>query len=544
MTDSTNHPHADPSSPTSYKILITDDLSLQGLARLEQAKDAEFEVVKGLTPETLAERIKGYHGLIVRSSVDVTEAVFAAADQLKVVGRAGVGVDNIDVAAASLHGVIVMNTPGANTIATVEHTMALLLALCRHVPQAHHKLKEGGWDRKQFTGLQLYRKVIGIIGMGRIGTQVATRCQAFDMQVITYDPYLSDDVARDLKIKRVDLPELFARADFITLHAALTTQTQKIINAKTIAQMKDGVRIVNAARGTMIDEAALIEGLQSGKIAGAALDVYETEPLPPESPLRQLDNIILTPHLAASTEEAQRDVGTQIVEQMLDALRGWDFRNAINLPVIDASLFRTLRPYLDLAEKVGSLQTQLAEDAIQRIEVEIKGDKIGDQVKPMTVAILKGVLEPILDQTVNYINAPHLAQRRGITISQISGLPTPDYPNLISCRVEWAGGSRTIAATLFSQDEPRLVQIDGYRVDVHPKGILLVTHSHDRPGFIGHVGTILGEHNINIATWRTGRTKPGGLAISFISVDSDVPDAVIKILQKFTLIRQVKKVKL
>lgn len=528
----------------TYRILITDDLSPQGLARLESAGDTEFDIIKGLTPESLAQRIAGYDGLIVRSSVTVTEAVLAAADKLKVIGRAGVGVDNIDVAAASLHGIIVMNTPGANTIATTEHTMALLLALCRHVPQAHNRLKEGHWDRKSFIGLQLYRKTIGIIGMGRIGMRVAARCQAFGMEVITYDPYLSDEMAYELKVKRVDLSELFARSDFITLHAALTAHTEKIINAKAIAQMKDGVRIINAARGAMIDEAALIEGLQSGKIAGAALDVFADEPLSPQSPLLKLDNVVVTPHLAASTVEAQRDVGTQIVDQMLDALRGLDFRNAINLPIVDADLLRTLQPFLNLAEKVGSLQTQLAEDAIRRVEVEIKGEKISDHIKPITVAILKGVLEPILDQTVNYVNAPHLAQRRGITVSQISGLPTPDYPNLISCRVEWAGGSRTVAATLFSHDEPRLVQIDGYRVDVHPKGVILVTHSHDRPGFIGHVGTILGKHGINIATWRTGRTHPGGLAISFISVDNDIPDSVIKILAEFELVMKVKKIKL
>ncbi len=528
----------------TYKILITDDLSPQGIARLESAEDVEFDLVKGLTPETLAARIPGYDGLIVRSSVKVTEAVLAAADKLKVVGRAGVGVDNIDVDAASIRGIIVMNTPGANTIATAEHTLALLLALCRHVPQAYTTLKQGQWDRKSFIGRQLYHKTIGIIGMGRIGSRVAARCQAFDMEVITYDPYLSDEIAHNLKVKRVDLAELFARSDFITLHAALTTDTKKIINAQTIAQMKDGVRIINTARGALIDEVALVEGLQSGKIAGAALDVFTKEPLSPQSPLLRMENVILTPHLAASTAEAQRDIGTQIVDQMLDALRELDFRNALNLPIIDANLLRTLHPFLDLAEKVGSLQTQLAEDAIQRIEVEIKGDEISSHIKPITVAILKGALEPILHQTVNYVNAPYLAQQRGITVSQTSGLPTPDYPNLISCRAEWAGGSRTVASTLFSQGEPRLVQIDGYRVDVRPEGIILVTHSHDRPGFIGRAGTVLGQHGINIATWRTGRNKPGGLAISFISVDSDIPENVIDILRNFELVMKIKKVRL
>ena len=529
----------------TYRILITDQLSTDGLALLEAAEDVEFDLITGLNSEKLAGLIPDYDGLIVRSSVNVTEAVLNAGGKLKVVGRAGVGVDNIDIATASKRGVVVMNTPGANTIATTEHTMAMLLALCRHVPQAYLSLKAGHWERKQFVGFQLCRKIMGIIGMGRIGARVARRCQAFDMEVIAFDPYLSDEVANELKVKRVDLPELLSRSDFIALHAALTPQTENLINAKTISQMKDGVRLVNIARGALIDEAALIEGLQSGKIAGAALDVFAEEPLSPDSPLRDLENVIMTPHLAASTEEAQRDVGIRIVEQILDALHELEFRNAVNLPIADAELLKRLRPYLDLAERVGSMQSQMADDAIQRIEIELKGDEISNHIKSITVALLKGALEAILrHDAVNYVNAPHLAQERGIVISQTSGLRTPDYPNLISCRVEWAGGSRTIAATLFSHDEPRLVQIDGYRLDVRPEGTMLVTRSRDLPGFIGRVGTVLGELGINIATWRTGRTEPGGVAISFISVDKDVPEHVIRLLHEFELITQVKQIRL
>lgn len=528
----------------TYKILITDDLSSQGLARLEAAGDVEFDIITGLSPETLVQCIPNYHGLIVRSSVTVTQEVLAAAKQLKVIGRAGVGVDNIDVNAASLRGIIVMNTPGANTIAAAEHTMALLLALVRNVPQAHTALRRGRWDRKKYLGTQLYRKTMGILGMGRIGARVALRCQAFGMNVLTYDPYLADEIAHDLKVTPVNLDDLLAQADFIALHAALTSNTKKIINANTIAKMKEGVRIINTARGGLIDEAALIEGLQSGKIAGAALDVFAEEPLSPESQLLTMANVITTPHLAASTVEAQHDVGTQIVIQMLDALREADYRNAINMPIVDANLLKDLQPFLQLAEKVGSLQTQLAEDAIDRVEIEIKGDEISDHIKPLTVAILKGLLEPVLHQGVNYINAPHLANRRGISISQTSGLPTLDYPNLITCRVEWESGSRTISATLFNRDEPRLVQIDGYRVDVRPEGIILVTHSTDRPGFIGQVGTLLGKHDINIATWRTGRDKPGGGAISFISVDNPVPENVLDKIRTLRLVKTVQTINL
>ena len=533
----------------TYKILVTDELSLQGIARLEAAEDVVHDVVTGLTPKTLAQRISTYDGLIVRSSVKVTQKVLAAADKLKVIGRAGVGVDNIDVSAASMRGIIVMNTPGANTIATVEHTLAMLLALCRHIPQAHTSLKSGEWNRNNFVGRQLNRKSIGIIGMGRIGTRVALRCQAFGMEVFTYDPYLSHDIARDLKIKPVDLPELLNRSDFIALHAALTPNTRKLINADTIAQMKDGVRLINSARGALIDEAALVEGLRSGKIGGAALDVFEEEPLSANSPLLCLDNVILTPHLAASTEEAQRDVGTQIVDQMLDALRGIEYRNAINLPIADSELFRTLNPFLSLAEKVGSLQAQLAGDIIHRVEIEIKGKEISSHIKPLTVAILKGMLEPVLHQTVNYINAPLLAQKRGITISQTSGLPTPDYPNLISCRAEWVDCSRTIAATLFSQGEPRLVQMDGYRIDAQPEGIILVMESLDVPGVVGHVGTLLGIHNINIAEWRMGRSAPSDrsrppLNISFINLDSPAPPEVLHELKQLDKVLNVRQVKL
>ncbi len=533
----------------TYKILITDELSPQGIAQLEAAEDVEFDVVTGLTPATLAQRIAGYDGLIVRSSVKVTAEVLEAADSLKVVGRAGVGVDNIDLDMASTRGIIVMNTPGANTIATAEHTMAMLLALCRHVPQAYTSLKQGEWNRKQFMGRQLYRKIIGIIGMGRIGARVALRCQAFGMDILAFDPFLSPEVARELKIKPVEFGELLSRSDFIALHAALTPSTENMINAEAIAKMKQGVRLINTARGALVDEDALVEGLRSGKIAGVALDVFKDEPLGPDNPLRHMQNVVMTPHIAASTEEAQRDVSTQIVTQLIDALRGVEFRNAINLPVADAELLRTLNPFLSLAEKVGSLQAQLAGDVVNRVEVEVKGDEISDHIKPITVAILKGLLKPILHQTVNYINAPHLAQKRGIVISQASGLPTPDHANLISCRVECGTYSRTLSATLFSHGEPRLVQMDGYRLDTHPQGIILVMESQDVPGVVGSVGTLLGKHHINIAEWRMGRipaqtSGASPINISFINLDAPAPPETLADIRQLDKVFNVTQVEL
>lgn len=528
----------------TFRLLVTDDLSPESVAMLDSDPGIEFDVAKGLSPEQLAERIPGYDALIVRSSARATADVIAAADKLKVIGRAGVGVDNIDLQAASERGVIVMNTPGANTVATAEHTMALLLALCRNVPQAAASLRGGKWERKKFKGVELRGKTIGIVGLGRIGRRVARRCRAFGLDVICYDPYLSDERAHEMRVERVSFDDLLARSDFVTLHAALTPKTKGLLGKEAFAKVKPGIRIVNAARGALIDEDALVEALESGRVAGAALDVLLQEPADPANPLLHMDNVVVTPHLAASTAEAQREVGIQIVSQVVDALHGSDFRNAVNMPIIDGHVLTELRPYLAMAERLGSMQTQLAEDALTKVEVSIESELIAEHIKPITVAILKGLLEPEPTGSVNYVNAPHVAMERGILVAQTSGLHSADYPNVISCRVEWSGGSRTIGATLFSHDEPRIVDVDGLRIDVIPEGTILVTWSHDEPGFIGKVGTLLGELGINIATWRTGRSAPGGKALSFISVDSDVPDEVITQLEQVSAIERVAKVRL
>jgi D-3-phosphoglycerate dehydrogenase / 2-oxoglutarate reductase len=528
----------------THRVLATDDLSQEAVDLLNAHPDVEFEVAKGLSPDALAERIVAYDGLIIRSSARVTKDVIAAGDHLRVIGRAGAGIDNIDVPAASARGVIVMNTPGANTVATAEHTMALLLALCRNVPQAAASLRTGEWERKRFKGVELRSKTIGIIGFGRVGQRVAQRCRGFGMDVICHDPYLSSERAELLKVDQVSLDELLERSDFITLHAALTDDTRGMIGAEALAQMKPGVRIVNAARGGLIDERALIAALEDGRVAGAALDVLTDEPPDPANPLLHMDNVVVTPHLAASTDEAQREVGIQIVRQVIDALEGTDFRNAVNMPVVDGQLLKELRPYLELAEQSGSLQSQLAQGAITKVEVAVGGDEIEEHITPISIAVLKGMLERVVTASVNYVNAQHIASERGIAVSKTSGLHTLDYPNLISCRVEWAGGARTIAATLFSHDQPRIVEVDGYRVDVVPEGTILVTVSRDEPGFIGRVGTTLGELGINIATWRTGRSAPGGRALSFITVDSDVPDTAMQTLAATDPIERITKVRL
>lgn len=525
-----------------YRILVTDKLSPQALELLEAADDAQYDVVHRPSLDDLREIIPSYDAIIIRSSVRVDADFLAAASQLKVVGRAGMGLDNVDIDAASLHGVIVMNTPGANATATAEHTMALLLALVRNVPQADESMREGEWARSQFVGVELYSKTLGVVGLGRIGARVAQRAQAFGMTVIAFDPYIGDDAARELKVTLVELDELFAQADFITLHAALTPETRTLVNAERLARTKPGVRIVNCARGALIDESALVDALRSGQVGGAALDVFSDEPLANDSPLRGLSNVVLTPHLAASTQEAQRDVGTQIVEQVLAALRGEDFRNAVNMPVADAALFRELRPFFLLAEKLGSLQMQLAEGAIKRVEVEFQGDVVAEHASALTVAILKGLLDPISDTPANYISAPHLATQRGITVSETRGLLTLQYANLVSCRVLCGECERVVAGSLLGRELPRVVQIDGYRMDAQPEGIILVMESEDAPGVIGRVGTLLGAEGINIAEWRLGRIAAGEDALSFINLDSPAPSGVLDKLAQLDGVNSVRQV--
>jgi D-3-phosphoglycerate dehydrogenase len=533
----------------TYKILITDDLSPQALERLEAADDVTFEVVRRPSSAELRKIMPEYDALIIRSSVQVDAELLEATTQLKVIGRAGVGLDNVDVNAASLRGIIVMNTPGANTIATAEHTMAMLLALCRHIPKADYSIRNEQWTRSKFVGVQLYGKTLGVVGLGRVGTQVAQRAQAFGMEIIAYDPYISHEVARELKVKLVDLEDLLAQSDFISLHVALTPDTQNLISAPAIARMKPGVRLINCARGVLVDETALVEALRSGQVAEAALDVFGEEPLPAGSPLRDLPNVVLTPHIAASTVEAQRDVGTKIVDQILGALRGVDYYNAVNMPVADVNAFRELKPYLQLAEKMGSLQMQLAGGRIKRIEIEFQSEELTDQVKPLTVALLKGLLDPVTDTPVNYISAPHLALQRGITVTETRGLPTPDYTNLLSCRVLWDGGERLVSGSLLAQEKPRVVQIDDFNLDAQLEGIILVMESMDVPGVVGQVGTLLGQHEINIAEWRMGRTKSQdptlpSINLSFINLDSLAPPKVLGALTQLPRVFNVNQVDL
>lgn len=524
-----------------YRILISDKLGAAGLERLDQANDATYDHLPNLSKEELLAIIGDYDALIVRSGTRVDSDILMAGEKLRVVGRAGMGVDNIDVRTATLRGIVVMNTPDANSVATAEQTMALLLALCRHTVQAHASLLAGEWRRSDFVGIEVAGKTLGIVGFGRIGRLVTQRALAFGMTVLAFDPFVSEEVARHFGVHLVDFDDLLAQSDFITLHTAATPATEKMINANAIAQMKLGVRLVNAARGKLIDEEALAEAIKSGHVAGAAIDVYSKEP-PQDNPLVGLANVVHTPHLGASTQEAQRTVATEIADQVLAALRGEDYRNALNMPIPGGEAMAKARPYMMLAEKIGRLHGALAPEPIQEAEIQVSGEDVDALLRPAAAALLKGLLEGSGDSNINYINAPLIAMDRGITVSQSMGVSNVNYPNLISCRVHWEGGSTTLAGVLFGGSEPRIVQVDTYQLDANPKGHVLILQNRDVPGVIGQVGTILAAYDVNIGEWRMGRAAPGGEALSFINLDSAPPTPVLQALEKIPAITKVKVV--
>ncbi len=526
-----------------YKILISDKLGAAGLERLDQADNVSYDMITGMSKEELLAKIPEYDALIIRSGTKADADVIAAGTNLKVIGRAGIGVDNVDIRAATMRGIIVMNTPTGNSVATAEQAMTLMLAASRNTAQAHASLGAGEWNRSQFAGVELYQKTLGIIGFGNIGRLVAKRAQGFEMEVIAYDPFISEEVGRELGVTLVDLDDLLAQSDYITLHTALVDDTRNIINAETIAQMKDGVIFINAARGKMVDEDALAEGLKSGKIRAAGLDVYQNEP-PVGSPLIGLPNVVHVPHLGASTAEASKNVAIQISEQVVDALTGKDFRNALNMPFPAGPGFKKIRPYMTLGEKLGALQHYLADGKITRLEIEVLGEEADDLIRPVAAGVLNGVLKNAVEEEVNYINAPILAEEHGITTSQTKGMSSIDYHNLITCKAQWKGGENIISGVLVGGSEPRLVQVNEYQLEAKPEGVVLILQNKDVPGVIGQVGTILSAYEVNIGEWRMGRNAPGGEALSFINLDSQPVEDVLNALGKIPAITQVKLITL
>jgi D-3-phosphoglycerate dehydrogenase len=527
-----------------YRILVSDVIGAAALDRLAQAPDATVDYRPGLSPSALHDLLPGYDALIIRRETTVTADLLAAAPSLRVIGRAGKGVDNIDVSAATARGIIVTTTPDANSIATAELTMGLMLAAARHLPEAHGSLSAGHWAADAFSGIQLHNRVLGLIGFDRVGRLVAARALAFGMEVIAYDPYISEETARDVGVTLVELDDLLAQSDFISLHTPLSPETHHLIDRDAIALMKDGVILVNTARAGLVDEVALAAGLGSGRVQAAALDVLESEPPDHEHPLIGLPNVIHTPHIGASTQEAEHEMSVRIADQVLAALRGTDYAGAANLPFDTNGDFAEVRPYMELAVKLGRLQAGLAGGPIRRIELEVRGDVVGRAVRAIAAGLLTGILNGDGDPAINMVNAPAVAHARGITTTQTVGMNILDYPNLIACQVEWDGGRRMVAGVLFGGIEPRIVQVDEYRLEAKPDGAVLVMLNRDVPGVIGQVGTILAAYEVNIAEWRLGRDRPGGEALSFINLDINPGDEVIRALSGVKAVTAVRVVNL
>lgn len=507
------------------KILVSDPVSQEGVAILQNEFTVDVKVK--LPVEELIKIIPEYDGLVVRSETKVTKEVLEAAANLKVIGRAGVGVDNIDVEAATKKGIIVLNAPEGNTIAATEHTMAMMLALARNIPQAHASMKNKEWQRSKFMGVEMRGKTLGILGLGRIGTGVATRALAMEMKVMAYDPFINAEKAEDLGIEVAEVDEILAKADFITLHLPKTPQTVNLINKESFAKMKKGVRIINCARGGVINEADLAEALNSGLVAGAAVDVFAKEPIEQDNPLLEAANIVLTPHLGASTAEAQVGVAVDVAKGIIKALKGEPVTTAVNMAPIPPHVLETIKPYLNLAEKMGCLVVHMAEARINAIDVEYNGEISEVDTKMLTTAVIKGMLNPILQEKINYVNAPGLAKARGIKIKEIKSKETINFADLITVKVHTDKGVKAVSGTLFGLEEERIVKINGYRVDVEPKGWLLIGPHSNRPGIVGKIGTILGEENINIAGMQVGRTEISGTNIMVVNVDNDVPTPVM-----------------
>lgn len=526
-----------------YKVLISDSLSKEAVQVLQKEKEFTVDVNTKLTPDELKKVIKDYDALVVRSSTKVTKDLIDAADKLKIVGRAGVGLDNVDVDAASKKGIIVVNTPAGNTISTAEHAFSMMLALSRNIPQADISMKKGEWERKKFMGHEVYGKTLGIIGLGRIGTEVAKRAIAFGMKVLAYDPYLSMEKAKELGIEPANLDQIYKNADYITVHTPLTDETRHMISEKQFAMMKKDVRLINCARGGIIDEDALAAALDSGKVAGAAFDVYEAEPPSKDLKFLKSDKVVLTPHLGASTEEAQTNVAIEVADIVRDALLTGCVRNAVNAPCLDPEVCKVIDPYLKLAEKMGSMQAQLVEGHVKTVKIKYVGDILKYDLTPFTLSIIKGLLTPILQETVNYVNSMFIAKERGINITETRMAQVQDFANLIILDVETDKMKNMLMGTLFTKVDPRIVRINDSYVDAVPDGYMLVMSNKDVPGIIGQIGTILGKNGINIAGMSFGREEKGGKAVSILNIDSDVPKGVLDEIRKAQNIFSVKLVK-
>jgi D-3-phosphoglycerate dehydrogenase len=524
------------------KVLVSDPISDLGIEQLVDATDVTVDKKTGLSEDELIEIIGDYDALLVRSQTKVTEKIMNAATKLKVIGRAGVGVDNINLDAATSRGIIVINAPDGNTITTCEHAFAMMMALARHIPQAYAKTITGTWDRK-FLGVELRNKKLGVLGMGRIGSEVAKRAKVFGMDILGYDPFLTEERADKLGITLATVDQVVREADFITIHTPLTPETKHMISTEQFNVMKKGMRIINCARGGVVDEAALVKAIDDGIVAGAAFDVFEKEPPQADHPFLNHPKIIVTPHLGASTVEAQENVAIDVSEQVLHILRNEPFKNAVNMPPVAPSVMNKLQPYFELGEKLGTFASQLNHQAVKEIHVDYAGDLSEVDTQPLTRYIIKGVLSRHFAEDVNIVNSMHLAKVRDINVVVSKTAATKGFTNLVTVTLKGEDDSeQRIAGTLLNGYGARIVQINKFPVDVAPQGNLLFISHNDKPGIIGKVGTLLGENDVNIAAMQVGRKIVGGEAIMVLSVDKELDKNVIDALLKVTEINKAKQI--
>lgn len=510
-----------------YKILVSDDVSVKGVELLRE-HGYEVDIKTNLDEAGLIDCIGEYDGLITRSMTHVTKKVIDAAKKLKVVGRAGVGVDSIDLKEATYHGIVVVNAPTANTIAATEHTCAMIMAITRHIPQAHNSLMSGKWDRKTFTGIQLQHKTIGIIGVGRIGSRIAKRMQAMEMKTIGYDPYIPEERFKQLGVESVDLDTLLRTSDYITMHTPLTKETTGMIGKEEIAKMKDGVRVINVSRGAVLDINALADALKSGHVAGAAIDVFPKEPLTKDiNPFIGMDNVVITPHLGASTVEAQIGVSVDVAEGVMAALNGEPVPTAVNMAPVPQNVYNVIHPYFNLLERMGIIGVYLTEGPIKEIQVEYTGELADTETRLLTTAALKGALNPILQDSVNFVNAPEVAKSRHISVKEVKSHDKGTFVDAVTLRIKTSKGEHTVIGMLFNGNEAKIVEIDGYRVDFTPEGYLLLAPHIDQPNMIGQISTILGQAHINITGMQVGRLTAKGTNIMAIAVEDDIPNDIM-----------------
>ena len=509
------------------KVLITDPIDQSGIDILSQVAQVDQKI--GISDSDLAEIIKDYDALMIRSGTQVTEKIINSSKKLRIIGRAGVGVDNVDVKAATQKGVLVVNSPGGNTIAAAEHTIAMMLALSRNIPVAHTSTISGKWERKNFVGNELFKKRLGVVGLGKIGTHVAKVANALGMDVVGYDPFVSSERAMQLQVKLSELEILFQESDYVTLHLPRTAETENLVDMKILKSMKKHAKLINCARGGIIDESALAEALEKSIIGGAAIDVFSEEPLNSDSPLLKVKkNLILTPHLGASTREAQQNVAIDVAEQIRDVLLGLSARTAVNIPGLSPDIMDSLKPHLQLAETLGLLITQLSGGHIQKLELKLQGEFVQHPSKPLIIASLKGLLSKALGDRINYVNASLEAESRGISVIEKKDESRPEFASgLLQLTTYGDNGENSVAGSIFADGELRIISIDQYPVNVSPSRFMLVTRHRDMPGIIGKLGSLLGDHNVNIASMQVGRKIVRGEAVMVLSIDDPIPSNLL-----------------